>query len=217
MPPRERSIDRARRLGRQSLVRTGDEIRAARLGSGLTLRAVGEATGVSTSELSRIELGQAPNVPYRTLVIISAAVGLDLPLRTFSAGNPLRDRAHLAVTARFRSLLPSAIRWTAEVPIGRPGDQRAWDGMIAGRGWQVPVEVETRLHDIQGLVRRIRLKLRDDRREIVVLVVAGTRHNRQVVRLVRDDLRADFPIRSAPALRMLAVGTAPTGSAVVFV
>ena len=51
----------------------------------------------------------------------------------------------------------------------------------------------------------------------MILLVADTRHNRQVVRLARPDLVGDFPITGTAVLAALAKAERPTGSGIVFV
>ena len=215
MVTKERRLDRARRLAQRAVAIVGEELREARLQAGLTQTELGEAVGLSKSEISRIELGRARSVPYERLVLIAAALGLDVPLRTFPAGEPVRDAAQLALLAGFRRLLPATLGWRTEVPLNVPGDRRAWDAVIEGRGWRVPVEAETRLRDIQALSRRIALKQRDDRADVVILLVADTRHNRHVLRLAAADLAATFPTSGHAALRALSEGRQPAGSAIV--
>jgi transcriptional regulator with XRE-family HTH domain len=212
---RERRLDRARHHAERTLANVGDELREARLGAGPSLREVAAAVGISTSELSRIEHGQARRVPYATLVAIAAVLGLDLPLRVFPSGEPIRDAAQVALLAKLRVVLPSTLGWSTEVPLNIPGDRRAWDAVIEGRGWRLPVEAETRLRDVQACSRRIALKRRDDATATVILLVADTRHNRHVLRLAAADLAAEFPTPGRAALAALTNGERPSGSAIV--
>jgi hypothetical protein len=101
------------------------------------------------------------------------------------------------------------------VPLRIPGDRRAWDGAIGGDAWELPVDAESRLHDLQACLRRTALKQRDDSRVAVVLIVADTRHNRRVLRLAAADLASDYPVRGADALKALERGDRPAGSAIV--
>jgi transcriptional regulator with XRE-family HTH domain len=213
---RERRIDRGRRLARKALASIGEEFREARLAAGLTQRHVAEAVGISQAELSRVERGMASWVTYETLVLIAAVLGLDLPLRAFPVGGPIRDVAQLQLLAKFRVVLPASLSWRTEVPLQIERDLRAWDAVVGGRGWQVPVDAETRLRDVQALVRREALKRRDDGAEIMILLVADTRHNRQVVRLAKPDLVGDFPIPGNVVLAALSRTERPTGSGIVF-
>jgi transcriptional regulator with XRE-family HTH domain len=100
MPVRERRIDRARYLAGRALARVGDELREGRLTAGLTQAEVGAVVGISRSQVSRIERGLLPGVAYVTLVLMSATVGLDLPLRTYPGAEPVRDAVQLALLAR---------------------------------------------------------------------------------------------------------------------
>lgn len=215
MVTKERRIDRARRLAKRALAAIGYEFREARIGAGLTQAQVAGMVGISTSQMSRVELGEAANVPYVTLVAIATVLGLDLPLRTFPSGDPIRDAAQLALLAKLRILISPTLRWRTEVPLGVAGDLRAWDAVIEGRGWRVPVEAETRLRDVQACSRRIALKCRDDHAQVVVLLVAGTRTNRHALRLAAPSLADAFPVPGRIALARLAAGEPPSGSTII--
>lgn len=195
----------------------GDELRDVRLTGGLSQSQVGAIVGVSRQEISRIERGRSPHVAYETLVAVAKALGLDLPLRAFPNGDRVRDAGQLALLGRFRALLPADLRHRTEVPIGVPGDRRAWDEVIDGGEWSLPVEAETRLRDTQALRRRLALKLHDSTFDRMVLVVADTRHNRQVLRLAAADFAEAFPVRGRDAVAALRRGEPPAASAIVLV
>jgi transcriptional regulator with XRE-family HTH domain len=214
---RERRLDRANRRLRRALAEIGEELRETRVQAGLTQRDVGAILGCSHSHVGRIERGLKVNVPYGTLVRLGAVLGLDVPLRAYPNGDPVRDAAQLALLARLRALLPPGIQYRAEVPLGILGDLRAWDAVIAGRDWTLPVEAETRLRDVQALLRRQALKSRDAAVDRVLLVVADTRHNRHVLRLAGDDFAAAYPLRGREALADLRDGRRPRASAVLLV
>lgn len=67
------------------------------------------------------------------------------------------------------------------MPLPDPGDLRAWDAVVGGRGWQVAVEAETRIADAQALQRRLARKVRDGGMAHVVLLVADTARNREAM------------------------------------
>jgi transcriptional regulator with XRE-family HTH domain len=217
MATKERRLDRGRRRARQAEIAIGGELREARLTAGLSQREVGAIVGLSHAEISRIERGAAPWVTIEALSLIAAAVGLDLSIRTFPAGGPMRDAAQVALLARFRGLVDPRLTWRTEVPIGIPGDLRAWDAVVGDRTWRVAVDAETRLRDVQALLRREALKRRDDGSVTMVLVVADTRHNRGVLRLARADTGAEFPVRGDEILNALARGQQPSGCGIVLV
>jgi len=200
---------------RRGLIAIGEDIREARLRAGMTLRELGAATEVSVAQLSRIERGLAPHVAYETLAIIGAAVGLAISIRAFPNGSPVRDAAQLELLRRLRMALPAIVRVRFEVPLGIPGDLRAWDAVIEGIGWSRPLEAETRLRDVQALQRRIRLKCRDAGVTEVILLVADTRHNRLILRTEADAFAQQFPTRSREMLVTLRAGRPPATGGVL--
>ncbi len=195
----------------------GDELREARVQAALTQRELGGFVGISQAAIGRIERGQSPHVAYETLVVLASALGLDIPLRAYPNGDPVRDAAQLALLASLRALLPTGLRHPTEVPLGIIGDLRAWDEVIEGRGWSLPTEAETRIRDVQALHRRLALKCRDAGVDTMLLVVADTRHNRHVLRLAATDLAEAFPVRGRDALAALRRGEKPSGSAILLV
>lgn len=202
-------------MARHALATIGQEFREARLAAGLTQRHVADIVGISHTELSRIERGLALWVPFETLAVIAAVLGLDLPLRAFSAGGPIRDRAQLELLAKFRAVLPTDLTWRTEVPLRIERDLRAWDAVVGGHGWHVPIDAETRLRDVQAVSRKVALKRRDDGAEIMILLVADTRHNRQILRLAKPDLVAEFPVTGRAMLAALSSRERPIWSAIV--
>ena len=166
--------------------------------------------------MSRIERGAAPWVTFETLAVIAAVLGLDLPLRAFPIGNPIRDVAQLQLLAKLRALLSPGLTWRTEVPLPNPGDLRAWDGFIRCSGVRIGVECETRVTDWQELDRRTSMKRREGGVDHVILVLANTRNNRTFVRDHAAAIAASFPLDARSALTALAAGQDPGGSAVIF-
>jgi transcriptional regulator with XRE-family HTH domain len=217
MASRERPIDRGTIRGRRSIVDVAHEIRSARLDRALSLRAVGRATGQSHSTVSRIERGLAPHVTLLQLSRLSAVVGLELSVRCFPGGQPIRDAAQVALLARFKGRLHSSITWAAEVPLPRPGDPRAWDALLTGTGWRFGVEAETAPRDGQALARRLELKRRDGEVDGVILALPNTRRTRLFLREFAMTVADNFPVAGERALELLGAGVSPGASAVVVV
>lgn len=147
-----------------------------------------------------------------------AVVGLDLSIRTYPAGDPIRDRAQLALLERLRVRLHPSLRWRTEVPLPIEGDLRAWDAEIRApppTRWRARVEAETRIADGQALERRLSLKIRDDPGGHLILLVSDTRSNRAAMRLIRDGLRELLPLDSRDVLAALGRGTEPPNSGIV--
>jgi transcriptional regulator with XRE-family HTH domain len=214
MPPRERPVDRGKRDAQRHLRDIGSELREARLGAGLSQHAVGNAVGISHSAVSRIEAAAAPTVALARLDQMAAVLGLRLSVRAYPVGRPVRDDAQLALLGRLRSMLHPTLRWRTETPIPIDGDLRAWDASIAGPGWTVYVDAETRIRDTQALERRTLLKQRDTGTDRVLLVVADTRSNRAILRSLPSSL-IGATINGSTALAALQSGRDPGGCAVV--
>lgn len=161
MPPRERPVDRGDRRGRAIVAELGHEVRLARRQNGLTQAFLGQAVRLSGSEVGRIERGEIRSVSVSNLARLLSVVGPELSARAYPIGAPLRDNAQIGLLARFRSQLPAAFSWQTEVPVGLPGDLRAWDAVLGLGSARVGLEAETRLVDLQAVERRIALKCRD--------------------------------------------------------
>ena len=185
----------------------------------ITLRDVGRATGISYSEVSRIERAVLPNVSVTLIARIGAVVGLDVRIRAYPGPSPLRDVGQLALMDRFRTRLAPTLTLRTEVALPIEGDLRAWDGMVLGfvnGASSLPVEAETRMYDAQAQQRRIALKARDGGADAVLLVVADTPTNRDAIRLAGSMFRDAYPIPARSVLRALAGGRHPGGSGLVF-
>jgi transcriptional regulator with XRE-family HTH domain len=208
-----RRIDRARERALDIRVRTGREVRVARRAAGLSLRAAGAAVGISPSAFSRIERAIEPGVTLERLCLACAAVGLDFGGRTYLNGEPVRDAGHLRLLARLRAVLPPNAPWRVEIPI--VGDSRAVDALTRLSGKTIGFEAELRLEDLQALARKLALKRRDAGLDVLVLVVADTRHNRSVLEVHADALKPAFPLPARVVLSALRRGEAPSGDGLV--
>jgi transcriptional regulator with XRE-family HTH domain len=198
------------------LVALGEEIRIARLAAGLSLAVVADAAGISAGELSRIERGLAPWLSLLMAARVCAVVGLDLSVRAYAGGDPVRDAGHARLAELFRHRHGPGLVARSEVPVGDDRDQRAWDQTITDGATVVAVEFETRLSDAQALVRRVNLKRRDSGVDVVILVLNDTNANRRAALAARETLRSTFPLEPSEVLPVLAAGRLPTAGGVVF-
>lgn len=220
MPPRTRAVDRGSASGRRLVAELSRELETARLAAGLSYTDVGRAVGISGAQVGRICQGRSAHVSIRRMAQLMAVVGLTLSARGYPDGVPLRDRAQVSLLGRLRARLHTSLAWRTEVPVvelavAGDADLRAWDAAIDGPGFSLRVEAETHVHDLQALERRIRLKQRDGHIDIVVLLLADTRHHRTLVRARDPGLAALFPVRPRAALGALAGGRAPAANAFV--
>lgn len=215
MGSRERAVDIGAARGRMLTATLLEELRNARLDRGLESQAVARAVGLSPAQYSRLERGQSGAVSILQASKMFAVVGLELNVRVYPRGEPLRDAAHIALLDRLRMGVHRSLRFETEVPFPSPGDRRAWDAVIRGPAWRYGIEAETRPRDRQALERRLALKLRDGDVTAMALLLLDSRHNRDFVRAHRDVLSDRFPIASQRALALLASGANPGGSSVI--
>jgi transcriptional regulator with XRE-family HTH domain len=213
----ERPIERARERASAATRSAGTELRVARRDRNLSLAKVGASVGITAAAVSRIERGMAPEVSVLRLVQLSEAVGLELSLRFYTGGAPVRDAAHAALLARFRLTIHPTLRWATEVPFPRPGDQRAWDAMVSGMGWRYGIEAETAPRDVQAVARRLAMKLRDGSVDGILIVLPKTRRVREFLVAGRGLLDATLPVSGATARARLAAGLDPGGNAIMLI
>lgn len=215
MASRSDRANRGRWNARSIRHEIGAEIREARTNSGLSLRAAGAAADMSHAQFGRIERAALLHLTVDQASRACAAVGLRLVARAYPDGEPVADRAQLALLGRFRARLPEQARWLTEVPIPIQGDRRAWDAVATIAGSRFAVEAETRLRDIQALERRIALKQRDGGIDIVILVVNDTVANRRTLAAHREALRTRFPLDGRTVLAALRAGRPSGASGIV--
>lgn len=194
----------------------GDEVRQGRLSRGLSQLEVARVASISQAKVSQIERASLATVSIRDVCHLLAAVGMELSARAYPAGPPLRDAAHRALLERLRARIGQSVRWKFEVPLPITGDLRAWDAVMELANVRVAVEAETRVRDVQALQRRVSLKLRDDPNTTrVVLLLADTRLNREMVRAEERILSEEYPLSPRAMLASLSEGRAPESSGVV--
>jgi transcriptional regulator with XRE-family HTH domain len=215
MGSQRRAIIEASARGRALTTRVLDELRAARVDRDISGASLARTVGMSTAQYSRIERGLTHGITIGQASVLLAGVGLELSVRAFPAGEPIRDAGHAKLLGRFRARLHGSIRFQTEVPFPNPGDLRAWDVVLSGGGWRHGYEAETRPHDRQALERRLALKSRDGAVDGVSLLLLDSRHNRDFVRANADALSERFPVPGPRALELLGAGIDPGRGSVI--
>ena len=194
--------------------RVAGELVNARINGGLSLREVARKVGISVDRLTRAERGDPKALTIDLAARIAPVVGLQLAASLHMNGDPVRDRAHLALLQRFRPRLHESLSWRTEVPMPIAGDLRSGDGLIDGDAASILVEAETRVTDLQAAERRALLKKRDLGADRVILLIADTPNNRKVLDL-HPELRERFPIGTRRCLAALGRGADPGGDCLV--
>lgn len=171
------------------------------------------ACRLSAAQVYRVERGLVGGPSFEALTCIASVVGLEVAVRTYPRGDPIRDAGHKRLLERLRRELHSNLRWRTEVPLPIAGDLRAWDAVISGATWQMPVEAETVLTDSQAIERRLALKMRDGGFDHLVLLLADTRRNRAAA----PGLQRTMLLDTRAVLAALREGRDPEASGVVII
>jgi hypothetical protein len=147
-----------------------------------------------------------------------AVVGLDVTLRAYAGGSPLRDAGQLRILLRARATIGEEWGWQTEVPVSaNPLDRRAFDAVLRRGEIRIGLEVISRLTDAQGQARAAMLKQRAAGLDGMVLVIARTRHNRAAFQQASATLVPAFPLDSRKLALALRAGRMPGANGVLLV
>jgi len=215
MTTREKRGVRGRRRGDQLTQRLVDELRTTRVSSDVSQRVVAAELGWSQSEFCRFENRKTKGTSIGDLSAVAAVLGMELSAGLHPAGEPIRDKGHQQLINRFRALLSPAFRVSAEVPLPTPGDRRSWDLLLRLPAQLTGVEAETRIREFQRLVRHVHQRERDGGVDQVILLLAATRTNRELVDELRVALGAAYATSPRRILGALRAGQALPGSGIV--
>ncbi len=194
---------------------TAELIEARRICS-VSQDALARELGRSQSDVSRLErLVDIDRVSYVEMSEIAALLGLELGAGLHPVGEPIRDKGHQALIARFRALLSLAFRVLAEVPLPTPGDRRSWDLLLRLPEQLIGVEAETRMRDMQRLVRHVHQRERDGGVDSIILLLAATRTNRELVDELRVALGPSYATPPRALLHALRKGEPLPGCGVI--
>jgi transcriptional regulator with XRE-family HTH domain len=213
MVARTRLIEVAARRAERRRRELADELRERRLGLDLSQAEVAAACGMSRNHYVQLEGGRLSAVNLQELDCIALALGLDVALRLYPGGRPIRDAGHSARLLRLLRQARPPLGYRIEAPLPAKEDRferRAWDAMLFGDGQRTAIELEMRMRDVQAMRRRHALKRRDDPTEHFLLVIADTRHNRRVLAEF-GELFDDLPrLRPSVVRALLEAGRHPS-------
>lgn len=217
MASRTSPTDDAARRGRRQLDEVVTDLRAARLAAGLSQAAVAHALHCSPQLLSVLERRVVEPRPIQ-LARWAAIVGLEVSIRAFPGGAPLRDAGQLRLLRRFRDAVGDAWNWRTEVPVASdPHDRRAIDAVLSQLPIRIGAEAIVRLTDAQAQIRSALLKQEASGVDRMILVAANTRHNRFAIRAAAPTLAPAFPLGARDTLRCLRAGELPPANGIVIV
>lgn len=211
---RDSALARGVRRSRLLRLRLAEQLGIARRTAGLSIREIARRVGVSPDTIVRLERGIRSTMTVDLVSRVAEAVGLELAASLHPNGDPVRDRGHLALLERLRERLGGAVRWRAEVPVPITGDLRSGDAIVGVGNGDILIEAETHLGDIQAIERKTAAKARDLGALRVVLLVADTRHNREVLER-HPELRERFPMSARACIKALSSGLDPGGDSII--
>lgn len=218
MATRETRLQRGRRRGEKLVASLVGQLLDSRMTAGVSQGALSRELGCSQSEQSRFErLRRVDEVSVVRIAAVASLLGLELAASLHPIGDPIRDKGHQALVGRFRALLSLSWQVRAEVPLPLPTDQRSWDLVLRLQDELVGVEAETRIRDVQMLVRHIRQRERDGGVDEILLVLAASRANSELVGELRTALGDGFANHPRVVLTALRAGRQLPGSGVVLI
>jgi hypothetical protein len=152
---------------------------------------------------------------------LASVLGLEVSVGLHPIGDPIRDKGQQACAHRFDGMLSDRWRVTNEALLPGVGDQRAWDKLLRLVGEAprclVGADIESRVWDVQGIVRRTRARERDGQVDHILIVLADTAHNRRIVDELRTTLGPPYATNPRAILRALRKGRPLPGSGVLLV
>lgn len=208
-------------------LRVGRLLRAVRQHRNLRQVDLARAAGMSQGTVSSLERGRIESVGLaklrRVAAVLEVSISIDARWRGGQADR-LMDRAHAAlVDHTIRSLTAAGWEIVPEFTFNHYGDRGSVDILAwhAGERILLIVEIKATMTDLQDLLGSMSRKMRvvpakaasqlgwQPRHVARLLVVAGTKANRTVVRRHMATFGAAFPARSREARSWL---NRPTGA-----
>jgi hypothetical protein len=171
--------------------------------------------GCSQDLISLLERNRLPNVGLLTLSTIASILGLEPSLTFHAVGRALRDKGHEALIGRLLKVISPAWHAMREAPFPNPGDPRSWDVLLRLESYLVGIEAETRIRDLQALVRRMRDRARGGGTDVILIVLSDSAHNRELVDQFRAALGDEFSSSPRHLLAGLREGRPLPGSGVI--
>jgi hypothetical protein len=182
---------------------------------------MGKELGGSGSAYGRFETFQVDDVGVVRLAEIASLLGYEISLGLHPIGDPIRDKGQLACARRFDALLSNRWRVTDEALLPGPGEQRAWDKLLrlvnSSPTYLVGTDIESRVHDVQAIVRRTRARERDGHVDRILIVLADTAHNRRIVEELGRSLGDTYSTPPRDLVAALRAGTPLPGNGLILI
>jgi transcriptional regulator with XRE-family HTH domain len=215
MGTKETRKQRGQRRGAEIATAAVRTLREARVSAGVSQAELAREAGWSQSFTSLLERSRVPEASFLDLCIAASVLGLEPSLTFHRVGPAIRDKGHEALIGRLMHLLSPAWHVAREVPFPNTGDPRWWDLLLRLPDYRLGVEAETRIRDMQAMVRRMKERAREGRADALLLILSDSAHNRELVDELRGALGDDFRSHPRDVLAALRSGSPLVGPGVV--
>jgi transcriptional regulator with XRE-family HTH domain len=179
------------------------------------------ALGIDRSNFTRLEAGDLDDVGIVRLSEIASLLGFEISVGLHPIGDPTRDKGQQACGQRFDGRLSERWRMTNETLLPGASEKRAWDKLLRlideTPRYLVGVDIESRVWDVQAIVRRTRERERDGQVDHLLIVLADTAHNRRVIDTLRETIGAAYGTPPRAIFAALRKGEPLPGSGVILV
>lgn len=225
-PPKRHRATHAETVGRERASylagRIGVALRDTRRAVGVRQRDAAERAGLTQSHFSRIERGLEPGTPLSTFCALAAALGVQLAafIEARPGASLPRDHQHLRRQALIvRTAAGGGWQGEPEALVQVAGGQTRSVDVLLTRPprrecavteiWDLMSDVGDAMRGLEAKVDAMRQRLGPEWRVAGLLVVRGTRRNRELVHRFAALFRARYPASSAAWLRCLSDPDAP--------
>jgi transcriptional regulator with XRE-family HTH domain len=215
MSAKDDRVGRGQLLASRTVSRLRTELRTARQDANLSQVALAKRLDWAQTRYSRFERNVDP-ITVADLCLVATILGFRPRFDLFRENEGLRDQGAQALVERFCSVLSPLWAVRREAPSPILGDLRSWDLLIRlGNSFRVGIEAETRLRELEELVRRIRQRELHGGVDAIVVVLRKSSHNRANVGPLRQALGGRFATSPRNLLAALRAGTPLPGSGVL--
>ncbi len=215
MAAKDERVARGRLIAARTVEAVRAELRTARLDANLSQAALAERIGWSQTRYSQFERNAHP-ITVQDVCLVATLLGLKPSLNLYRLEEGLRDQGSTRLIERFCALLAPVWSVRREAPFPRVGDLRSWDVLIRlGSAFRAGIEAETRLRELEELVRRIRQRELHGRVDAIVVVLSRSEHNRRHVDELRAALGLAYATPPSDIVKALEAGTPLPGSGVI--
>lgn len=221
MATKETHLQRGRRRARTATERTLNELAESRRTLNLSQRTVAMELGINQSQYWRIEARKVEDLTVTRVFEIASVLGYEVALTLHPIGDPIRDAAQQSVSKRFDAILAPTWIVVDEALLPNPGDRRSWDKLLRLTGGAerhvVGVDLESRIYDIQALVRRTRERERDGGVDEILIVLSDSAHNRRLASSLAEALGPPYATPAVEIRKALRRGEPLPGSGVILI